>query len=222
MDIGLYEVVSKVTIRREPRILPSNFVGYLDGKKVCDLGSGYDRFALEVVLGLPNTTVISINPNRSSADFNDWRWKIIEDWHSFALVEYTLDQIRLALVQVDQRAIPAYAHDLSGITDEAFDDVFDVRAVFHYSLPEYRQIYLRSLREMLRVTKPGGRIWIADTVHIGEEITPWYQELFDGLGLDYQYIQTKIQPWEEGITTLGRRGFKRTGLKALSNLNPDC
>lgn len=188
-----------------------DLVNALAGKNICDLGSGFDRFALDVILRGLNTTVVSINPDRNTPGFKARRISIIEAFRHSEYSRYTLQEINDALAQVDQTALAAFAHDLSIIPDETFDMVIDNKAVFHYSQAEYEDLYRRSILEIIRVTKREKRILIGDTCNIEKQKEPWYKKLFDELGLDYCYIEREAFDWERAFHERSKNSKIRTG-----------
>lgn len=190
------------------------FVTYLRDRRMADLGSGYDRLALDAVLRGLNTDVVSINPDRANPDFRERRMRIITNCMGNDYPHNTVEEMERALTQVDRRAIAAYAHDLSVIPNADVDAVFDIRAVFHYSYPGYRDIYEQSLLEMLRITKSGGYIFIGDRCNIEPGKTPWYQEIFDQLNLNYVYLRRKVYRWEGDEARYRQSGRKqRVGVR---------
>jgi SAM-dependent methyltransferase len=100
-----------------------------------------------------------------------------------------MDAIDAALVAVDKHAITAFAHDLSAIPDEDADMIVENKGMFYYSKPENEEIYEQSIKEMLRILKPGGRILIGDNLHVQLGADAWYARIFDRMGLEYRYLE---------------------------------
>lgn len=167
------------------------FIADLIGKKVCDMGSGHDFLALEVALRGLDIAVVSVNPYRGDPSFKSARRSEIELFHPTRFHKFSTQQIDDALVLVDQNARSAFAHDLSGFRDGEFDRVLDNAAVLHYSLPVYRDRYRRSISEMVRITGKGGKLLVGDTCNVGDDKEPWYQGLFDEMGIGYNYIRRR-------------------------------
>jgi len=172
----------------------------IEGKRVADAGSGFDGFALDAILQGIDTTIIPINPARENVGFVEDRRNAIEMWRDLYYSNYSSDAIDNALIKVDQNAVTAFAHDLSAIPNNEVDIVTDNLAVFHYSKPEFRDAYEQSIKEMLRILKPGGKILIGDGSNMIAGVEPWYREIFDKLGLDYQYIEREIPVGETTVT----------------------
>lgn len=165
---------------------------HIKGKKIADVGSGFDGFALDAALQNLDTTVVSINPARTNPSFISDRKETMEMWRDLYFPKYDMQAIDAGLAQVDKHAIAAFAHDLSAIPNEEVDEVVDNLAIFHYSKPEYREVYEQSIKEMLRILKQGGKILIGDATNIKGGKEPWYKEIFDKLGLDYHYLERNI------------------------------
>src|SRR3989338_7374790 len=94
------------------------FINYIRCKKIADIGSGFDGFALDVLLRRLDTTVIPINPARTTSSFADNRRKELEELRPTLWPDHDMQAIDAALLEVDQRAILAFSHYLSSIPDE--------------------------------------------------------------------------------------------------------
>lgn len=182
------------------------FIKHIKGKKIADVGSGFDGFALDVVLQGLDTMIIPINPARTNSSFTHDRRESIKLWENLYYPESDTLTIDVSLRKVDKQAVTAFAHNLSVIPNNDVDEVIDNLAVFHYSKPEYRELYEQSIKEMLRILKQGGIILIGDASNLKNDREPWYKEIFDKLGLNYQYLERNISIGNININQ--RYGFK--------------
>ncbi|MDO8570033.1 MAG: hypothetical protein Q7R97_00420 [Candidatus Daviesbacteria bacterium] len=168
------------------------FIKHIKGKKIADVGSGFTGFALDVALQGLDAMIIPINPVGANSSFTHDRRETIKLWRDLYYPEFNMLTIDASLRKIDKQAITAFAHDLSAIPNDAVDEVIDNLAVFHYSKPEYRELYEQSIKEMLRILKPDGIILIGDASNLKSGREPWYKEIFDKLDLDYHYLERDI------------------------------
>lgn len=189
------------------------FVQEIEGKKILDLGSGLGGFAKDVFIQQVNCKVISLNPRLATSS------RQREKEHTKVYVEQIVpetphlrklfnrvrkiperDYIRETQEAHDKGALAGFVHALP-FQDNSFDLIFDKDAVSKYATPqdydfvdkstlEEKELFRRSLREMIRVLKPGGEIRIADIFGYGSS-KDWKQKILDELGLDYKVL------WED-------------------------
>lgn len=146
----------------------SNYLGFeseqafrklLAGKVICDIGSGYDGLSIDAIKNGLNTRIISVNPGRALAGFKEKRAQVVEGSGWFAGdFSSILDQVDLG-----GNSNANYAHDLKDIGNESIDIMLDVLGMSFNIDPDFRQLYKKSLVEMISKVKPGGVMYIADS-----------------------------------------------------------
>lgn len=191
------------------------FGEYINGKEICDLGSGFDGFAFDCLLRKIDCEVTSVNPRRTLEQFNASRLKKYPIDQNRGLLGigrnlYT-DEMESLFGEIDKRAVAMFAHDLMGLEDGSFDLVLDLNAVFLYVEEEFEPVLQQSIGEMLRILRPGGRMRVCDADMIlrpggrlldcyvdmvkGPEISQncrWKMKLLDDMGLNYKLFDKKI------------------------------
>jgi demethylmenaquinone methyltransferase/2-methoxy-6-polyprenyl-1,4-benzoquinol methylase len=172
--------------------------------RVLDLATGTADLAIQVARTEPSVKVVGLDPSGKMLDVG--RVKV----DRAALAE------RVELVQGDAQALP--------FADRSFDSVciaFGIRNV-----PDRA----RGLREMARVTRPGGRIAILELseprrgllgafarFHI-HTVVPYVGALLSGVK-EYQYLQRSIAafpPADEFAALMQRSGLKVLGVHPLT------
>jgi SAM-dependent methyltransferase len=135
----------------------------IEGKAVGDVGSGLGGLAKSVAAEHINATIWSINPH-----LVDPKYKYDEEQATAAMLwnrYHTLDQSEVARIQQlhDSHLSTAFAHGLN-FHDETFDMLIDSSAVSANLTEGQELLYEQSIREMMRVLKPGGMIVIIDNM----------------------------------------------------------
>ena len=73
--------------------------------------------------------------------------------------------------------------------DDFFDIAIDNRSVTFYSAKIGRELFKKSLQEMLRIIKPKGKLLIGDAVHfLDSEDGGFQMGVIEDLGLSYEFI----------------------------------
>ncbi len=189
------------------------FVQAIKGKKILDLGSGLGGLAKDTFFQQVDCQVISLNP-RLATDMRrdekeatkEYVEEMVPEMPSLRRLINKLrgmpeeDYLKEIQKAHDQRAVAGFAHSLP-FQDNSFDLIFDKEAISKYatsqdydfvdkSTPEEKELFRKSLREMIRVLKPGGKIRIGDIFGYGSS-EDWKQRILDELGLDYEIL------WED-------------------------
>jgi SAM-dependent methyltransferase len=140
------------------------------GKVVADLGSGLGGLAKSAHVEQIPTTIYSINPALRVERHKNNEEKSTEFWLRHSYPHVTSVQLEEAQAYHDSHLSTNFAHNLSDFGDNFFDLMIDNSAV-HESMIESDLLYERTIREMLRVLKPGGMILVRESVSgsIGEK-----------------------------------------------------
>lgn len=202
-------------------------------KVVLDLGSGLGGLAKDsAAQKVMNCKVISVNPRLSLRGYRE-----NEKSSSQIVVENTvpkasrLKQIFNKLTRkphVDHKEIIQHAHDETAVasfahalpfTDNSFDRVFDRMAISenasehgHYESTDVanqveKRLFETSLKEMMRVLRPEGKIMISDLFGYGNE-KGWKEQVLKKLGYNYHVIWEDLQGrywqlWPSGKRPIG-------------------
>lgn len=133
------------------------------GKVVGDMGSGRGGLAKTAFAEEIPTTIWSVNPTLVIPKQKQWE----EQGTNITLLEQyphlTPDQLVAAQTYHDTFSSTNFAHGLTDFHDEFFDLLVDSRAVHAHMPEEYDVLYEATIREMLRVLRPGGEIIVRDT-----------------------------------------------------------
>jgi SAM-dependent methyltransferase len=199
-----------------------DFIKELEGKTVLDLGSGLGGLAKSAHMQGVKTRICSVNPTLRfphsrveekaaarewygilnsglNVDYYprepDWLTKLIDRAKGFERKSFGTAQ-----EYHDQRAVAAFAHALPFLKD-SFDLIVDKRAVFGWFISSnteesvrHKPAFEASIKEMMRVLKPGGRLLVGDIGTFGwveagvEPIPSWKEEALREMGLDYEII----------------------------------
>ncbi|MDO8638444.1 MAG: hypothetical protein Q7R43_02625 [Candidatus Daviesbacteria bacterium] len=166
-----------------------DFQRYLDGKRVLDLGSGYNGLAVGVILAGLDTKVVSVNPHFKDPFFGIHQKGTIEYTRRIYYPLVSPKALEEARVESLCHTHSAFAHDLP--FGEEFDLVIDNLAVLAYIKEETAPVLKDSLTEELRVLIPGGLIR-AHT--LGAVLRPqsWRVELLREMGLNYRVLDPSL------------------------------
>jgi SAM-dependent methyltransferase len=163
-------------------------------KVVGDIGSGMGGLAKSVATEGINATVWSINPHLADPEFKWVEEQATE--HELRRVYPDIDAEQIAAAQAyhDAHLSTAFAHNLD-FPDETFDVLLDVVAVNAYTVDGEAALYERTICEMMRVLKPGGRAFIVDGFRTGigakhrETGAPMFKEqTLQKLGIKYHPV----------------------------------
>lgn len=133
----VYDKLTGRRARRHTRVAADvAAVGLPDGARVLDVGSGPGRLPLAIADSSPGLRV-------EGADLSD---EMIEHARRLAAEAGVGDRVSFAVEDVAALSYP----------DDSFDLVVSSLSQHHWKHPE------AGVRELLRVTKPGGQIWIYD------------------------------------------------------------
>lgn len=163
---------------------PEEFISYIYGKEVLDVGSGLNGLAIDVLLqGLP-TGVTSINPAIYHPRFERQQIrKLLEAKEGF-FPDFTPGAIELARIEANKNCLPFFAHDLQ-LPSKKYDVVIDNLAVFYYTDRNQRSVLVRSLEEMMRVCR--GSIRVGDFSAIYGDIYPgWKEQILKNMRINYR------------------------------------
>jgi SAM-dependent methyltransferase len=167
------------------------FIQYIEGKKVCDIGSGYGAFGVECILRGINVEIIGVNPNIGRSSFAMYQeGTLLRRFES----TFTKEQILSAIEQYNNKTLATFAHDLSDIPSDSQDIILENRAVTFYSGEIGAGLYKKSLLEMIRVLKPGGKLRIGDRTSYGWEVLSSNEQILKDLELNYSVIYDSENP----------------------------
>lgn len=166
----------------------------MENKVVGDLGSGLGGLSKSAFVEGISTDIFSFNPSLDRPEFKE-----AEEEQTFgamrrAYPDISDETIREAQKNHDENLILAFAYDLQPVKDNFFDLLIDTTAVHAYFKPEDKDIYEMSIKEMLRVLKPGGKILIEDGFRwaIGETDQEgkirFKEEILQKLGIHYDVL----------------------------------
>jgi SAM-dependent methyltransferase len=166
-----------------------DFLAFLKGKKICDLGSGLGGLYVESRLLNLGLDITSVNPVKNQRYFEDKQERsLMESFED----KFPREQIIKAMAEYNANLHKTLAHSLP-FPDNEFDIIMDSWAVTYYSdriggLP----LYKKSLREMVRVLKPGGKIRIGEgeNRHFSRKTVTPHEEAIKELGLPYNLVST--------------------------------
>ena len=162
-----------------------SFISLIQGKRVCDVGSGKGGLAIECALENIDAEIVSVEPAIAHPNFKSGQLEIIK---KILGGNHSLGQIQKAFEIYEQNAYAATADELP-FEDNSFDIAIDDRSVTFYSAKIGRELFKRSLQEMLRITKPGGRLLIGDAVHFLDQEDAGFQiQVIKELGLAYEFF----------------------------------
>lgn len=176
---GLDQTVADLGRTRE------SFIGLIQGKRVCDVGSGKGGLAIECALENIDARIVSVEPAIAHPNFKSGQLEVLKKKLGG---KYSLESIQEAFKRYEQNAYAATADELP-FEDNFFDLAIDNRSVTFYSAKIGRELFKRSLQEMLRIIKPKGKLLIGDAVHfLNPEGGGFQMRAIDNLGLSYDFI----------------------------------
>lgn len=139
-----------------------DIVKEIEGKVVADIGSGLGGIAKTACVEEIDTTVYSINPHLALEEFKQTEEETTAETLKSIYPAVTAEQIQAAQAYHDSHLVTDFAHNLKSLEDDVFDVEFDIHAVNANMPSGFEALYEQTIREMLRVLKPGGRIIIFD------------------------------------------------------------
>jgi len=170
------------------------------GKVVGDVGSGIGGLAKTAYVEGIDATVRSINPHFTEPEFKRFEEENTADSLRRDYPGLSDEAIEGAQAYHDTHLATDFAHDLS-FDDETFDLLTDVVAVNAYALEDKEALYARTMSEMLRVLKPGGKILIVDgyrtAIGVRDEVTgePMFKEkVLQEMGVRYTSVYDPKRP----------------------------
>jgi len=172
-----------------------DFISLIRGKRVCDVGSGKGGLAIECALENIDAEVVSVEPAIAHPNFRSGQLAVLK---KILGGNYSLEQIQKAFEGYEQDAYAATADELP-FEDNSFDIAIDNRSVTFYSAKIGRELFKKSLQEMLRIIKPKGKLLIGDAVHFLDPEEGGFQiQAIQELGLPYEFFyelgsQTKFK-----------------------------
>lgn len=134
----------------------------IKGRVVADIGSGLGGLAKTVSVEQIPTIIHSINPALRVARHKENEEKATEPWLRHSYPNISIKQLEDAQLYHDSHLSTNFAHNLSDFDDNFFDLMIDNSAV-HESMISSDLLYERTIREMLRVLKPGGSILVRES-----------------------------------------------------------
>lgn len=165
------------------------FIAYIDHKNVCDVGSGYGGLAVESKLRDIDVKVTSINPSISRPEYKNKQInQMIKDYSE----EYPKEQIMEALTVHDSQSYAAFAHEIP-LPDSSQDVVLDSMAVTYYADRLGPELYKKSIEEMMRILKPGGKLRIGAFNKYGDKDKSWEEQMLINLGLEYEICKDEYE-----------------------------
>lgn len=139
-----------------------DIVDAIRGHVVADLGSGYGGLAKSAKAENIPTTIYSINPRLAFAEIKRVEEGVTRLELKRRYPNITEEEIQAAQRYHDEHLSTNFAHDLTDFADNSFDLIVDNVAVHAYMPEESEELYERTIQELLRVLKPGGRILVRD------------------------------------------------------------
>jgi SAM-dependent methyltransferase len=163
------------------------FIDYITHRNVADVGSGLGGLAVEAALRGIDSHISSINPSIGREWFREWQLKQLTNTFG---KQYTPEQIQAAIAVHDKSAYIALAHNIP-LPDDSQDVVLDNTAITYYAdnIGEVR--YKKSLEEMLRIVKQGGKIRIGARGRYDGDDVMGVEKPLKELGLSYTPIMDK-------------------------------
>ena len=154
---------------------------YFKQTRVLDAGSGYNGLAMALCLGGVDAQVLSINPTFDDPKYEIRQRDLISDRFkkSGFFQGRCFKDIEQARVLANQNTFVASAHNLPFESDY-FDRVIDNFAVTTYFIERFSFSYRKSLEELIRVTKPEGKIRISPKTVFEDD---WKMEVLELIGL---------------------------------------
>lgn len=153
------------------------FIAYITGKRVLDVGSGMGGLAKDCKLGGIDAEIISVNPRLSNT-----RLRREERFSTRVCIpEEMQDEVQRAH---DRKAVAAYGQFLP-FGAETFDVVLDSCGVLFSTRREDDRWY--AIQEFWRVLRPGGRMrmgWLAGSSRPE-------RQMFDSMQIPYEVIFTR-------------------------------
>ena len=149
------------------------------------------RLAVAVELMGLNTRVTSVSPGLVQPDFEQFQKDKLAESYTYTSADYTEERVEAARLVANSRSYPFFAHNL-GFADNSFDVIIDNFAVFDNSRPEVKLVLIKSIEEMLRVTRPGGKIRVGGGLNFGPD-WGWKEEILRNMGLDFAYHQCGVE-----------------------------
>lgn len=191
LEITTLDTYTGIDVTAEDlRMSREDFLNVIKGKIVGDLGSGFGGLAMECALNNIPVEIISVNPAIAhprfrSAQVDFLRLKLRN--------RYSAEDINKAFAKYESNAYAATSDDLP-IESGRLDLIIDDRAITFYSSKIGEQLYRASLLEMLRVLHPGGKIYIADSVHfLDPEVKSFQLQIIEGLGVHFEYFYRQFK-----------------------------
>lgn len=171
---------------------------FLKGKKILDISSGYDGFAVDALLKSIDCKIVSNNPGRQKKHFNQHRLKELRNHIDFC--QYSYESIDAAIRLVDETATSYFAQTLS-FPHDSFDTIIDNDGIFYYgAMNKVSQLY-RAMVNMYEVVKPGGQILIGDRFFFLDDgrRPAWKEDLLKEMGIPYSPIHPDINRDPYGV-----------------------
>lgn len=175
-----------------------SFIAFIEKKRILDISAGYDGFAIESVLKGINCNIVSNNLNRRRGNLGVNRLKALQEHEDFC--HYSHNLIEEAIKIVDRTATSDFAQELH-FSNDSFDCVIDINGIFYYAtLEEIASLY-KSIIQMYRVTKYGGKILIGDRFFFLDDGRQprWKEDLLQEIGISYHPIRSDIYSDPYGV-----------------------
>ncbi|OGM11418.1 hypothetical protein A2Z22_00875 [Candidatus Woesebacteria bacterium RBG_16_34_12] len=162
-----------------------SFTSLIKGKRICDIGSGKGGLAIECALENIDAEIVSVEPAIAHPNFKSSQLETLKEKLGG---NYSQEQIQNAFDAYEQNAYAGSADELP-FEDDFFDIAIDNRSVTFYSAKIGRELFKKSLQEMLRIIKPKGKLLIGDAVHfLDSEDGGFQMGVIEDLGLSYEFI----------------------------------
>lgn len=167
------------------------------GSVVADVGSGYGGLAKSAKAENIPTTIYSINPKLALAEIKRVEEGVTQQELRIRYPNITDEEIQAAQRYHDEHLSTNFAHDLTDFEDNSLDLIVDNVAVHAHMPEESEELYERTVQELLRVLKSGGKIIVRDSFEnaIGvpgdEGGLVMKEKVLTRLGIHYEPIRTK-------------------------------